>query len=208
MPALKGALAKPELAQALSSLASGAGLDSPRDEGSKGKGKGKGRGKDVDKGPREVEIQVDQQWVGWLLGGRGKTMRDIENDSGAQVKIDQSTKDHGYSIVRITGHPTAVSHAEKRIQASLATVSGGIAGAEDTSDPSDIQVEQRLVGWILGKSGVVLKEIQNQTGARISIDQSSKDLGYSTVKISGAPQASAFARRLVEEKIAQAQAAG
>merc|ERR1740121_956130 len=53
----------------------------------------------------------------------------------------------------------------------------------------ELQVEQRSVGWLLGKGGVVLKEMEEQSGARISIDQSTKAMGYSTVRISGDPTA-------------------
>merc|ERR1740121_60264 len=52
----------------------------------------------------------------------------------------------------------------------------------------ELQVEQRSVGWLLGKGGVVLKE-----------------MGYSTVRISGDPTAQDVASRLVQEKVAQAR---
>eukprot|EP00931_Biecheleriopsis_adriatica_P057562 TRINITY_DN34162_c0_g1_i1.p1 TRINITY_DN34162_c0_g1~~TRINITY_DN34162_c0_g1_i1.p1 ORF type:complete len:614 (-),score=145.98 TRINITY_DN34162_c0_g1_i1:105-1946(-) len=187
LPALKGALgAKPELAKALTSLASGS--STPRHQAHE-----------------ELTIEVDQQWIGWLLGGRGKTVREIEAETGAKVSIDQSTKDAGYSVVRISGAPGAVQQARKRVQASLAVVSGQAQG-DAANDENEMQVEQRYVGWILGKSGVVLREIQNKSGASVAIDQSTKDRGYSIVRISGTYDQGSFARRLIEEKLSQALA--
>merc|ERR1712060_388694 len=115
------------------------------------------------------------------------------------------------------GNSIGIQLAQQRIQASLSLVSTGatgIVGAEVTHlEPSsdtagdgegDMQVEQKWVGWLLGKSGIVLKEIELQSGARITIDQSTKDLGFSTVHISGDWQQSSSARQLIQDKVAQA----
>merc|ERR1712083_468565 len=109
-------------------------------------------------------------------------MREIESESGAKVSIDQSTKDCGYSIVKVSGNASAVHHAQQRIQSSLALAadhqssSSGLDAAEGwmaatSAESEDMQVEQRCVGWLLGTRGIVLKEIEQKSGARISIDQ-------------------------------------
>lgn len=174
--------------------------------------------------PEEVlELQVEQRWVGWLLGQRGQTMREIEASSGARVTIDQSSKEQGYSTVKIAGNAACVQQAYQRIQASLALVSpmeqphsGGIDSGLATKleqdsavdgDDGDMQVEQQWVGWLLGKGGVVLKEIEHRSGARVSIDQSTKDLGFSTVRIGGGFDQGETARQLIREKLAQASGA-
>jgi len=71
-----------------------------------------------------------------------------------------------------------------------------------------MQVEQKMVGWILGKAGVVLKEIEQKSGARVSIDQSTKDMGFSTVRINGNWHQSSTARLLIQDKLTQANPAG
>merc|ERR1712039_62837 len=136
-------------------------------------------------------------------------------------KIDQSTKDLGYSIVRMSGGASAVRHAQQRVQASLAIVapSGDRGDRGDrgealhsstasTWSEEEMEVEQKLVGWVLGSKGVVLKEIESQSGARISIDQTTKDMGYSVVRMSGSMESINLARQLVSDKIAQANASG
>lgn len=182
-------------------------------------------------GQEEAELQVEQKLVGYILGPKGALMKEIEAESGAKVKIDQSTKEHGYSIVKMSGSSSAVHHAQSRIQASVARASGEktsptpvIVGnaqgsyREDSrrrdtrdaqsSEVEEMQVEQRCVGWLLGCKGIVMKEIEQKSGARISIDQSTKEQGFSTVKISGSRDRIEDARSLVNEKIAQADPGG
>merc|ERR1740129_2612559 len=106
----------------------------------------------------------------------------------------------GFSVVKIAGSDLAVQLAQQRIQASLSLVAP--AGADGLPVPeseaggeSEMQVEQRWVGWLLGKGGVVLKEMELQSGAVVKIDQSTKDQGYSTVRIAGDWQQTATARQ-------------
>lgn len=156
-----------------------------------------------------VELQLEQKYVGWLLGSRGKTVRDIEAATNAKIGIDQATKEMGYSILRLTGTAQACEQAQERIEASLTlAVSGGEAagGAEQSgsSQEDSLQVEQKKVGWILGKGGVVMKEIETQSGAKISIDQSTRDMGFSTVQIRGSEHACQSAKQLITDKVQQA----
>merc|ERR1712066_341556 len=44
---------------------------------------------------------VDQKYVGYIIGPGGQNLREIKETSGAKVYIDQDTRDHGYSIIRI-----------------------------------------------------------------------------------------------------------
>eukprot|EP00927_Polykrikos_kofoidii_P070650 TRINITY_DN67061_c0_g1_i1.p1 TRINITY_DN67061_c0_g1~~TRINITY_DN67061_c0_g1_i1.p1 ORF type:complete len:695 (-),score=148.90 TRINITY_DN67061_c0_g1_i1:284-2368(-) len=153
-----------------------------------------------------VELQLEQKYVGWLLGSKGKTVQDIEAATGAKVGIDQTTKELGYSVLKLTGSAQACQRAQERIEASLARAVqdplGG--GLQDGVEEETMQVEQNKVGWILGKGGVVMKEIESQCGARISIDQSTKDMGFSVVGIRGGPQECQLAKQLITDKIQQA----
>lgn len=181
-----------------------------------------------------IELRIEQKWVGWLLGSGGKTVREIEAETGAKISIDQSCKDMGYSTVKVSGSSLAIQLAQQRIQGSLAMVSPSASGtpAVSAADPlaalskvaaagtgatgalpgqssqTELQVEQKWVGWILGKSGIVLKEIELQSGAGVEIDQSTKAMGYSTVRIHGDVQQTATARQLIQDKIAQAHPGG
>eukprot|EP00927_Polykrikos_kofoidii_P083953 TRINITY_DN8728_c0_g2_i2.p1 TRINITY_DN8728_c0_g2~~TRINITY_DN8728_c0_g2_i2.p1 ORF type:complete len:682 (-),score=148.76 TRINITY_DN8728_c0_g2_i2:67-2112(-) len=162
----------------------------------------------IAQGPQQfVELQLEQHYVGWLLGSRGKTVRDIEAQTTCKIGIDQSTKDLGYSVLKLTGTSEACQKAQERIEASLALAAppGQVPGEDDGSSADDtMQVEQPKVGWLLGKAGMVLKEIETNSGAKISIDQSTRDMGFSTVKIRGGEQECQTARQLISDKVQQA----
>mmetsp|Transcript_631 Transcript_631/g.1550 ORF Transcript_631/g.1550 Transcript_631/m.1550 type:complete len:495 (-) Transcript_631:8-1492(-) len=205
-----------------------AGQQPNYDGGFGGKGKGKVKGGKASGGDafgwdrhqpqRTLEMPVDQKWVGWLLGRGGKTIRDIEVETGASVIIDQSSKGGGFSVVKVSGVGSAVHLAQKRVQASLSLVNAAFAtpatpssgvGVGDTGnlladEAGSVQVEQRLVGWILGKGGSVLREIEMQSGAQCTIDQSTKDQGFSTVHIVGDASQTARAQQLIHGKLAKA----
>lgn len=166
-----------------------------------GKGRAAAAARERSRSPHRAEVKVEQHLVGWLVGGKGRTVQQIEEETGASIHIDQSTKDAGYSVVHVSGNLSAVQHAEKRIQGSLA-----IFNKEPGSDNIEMQVEQRLVGWILGKSGTVLREIESQSGAWVAIDQATKELGFSTVRISGDALECQAAKQLIEVKIKEATA--
>mmetsp|Transcript_78592 Transcript_78592/g.230589 ORF Transcript_78592/g.230589 Transcript_78592/m.230589 type:complete len:631 (-) Transcript_78592:141-2033(-) len=178
-----------------------------------------------------IELKIEQKWVGWLLGSGGKTVKELEAETGAKISIDQSCKDMGFSTVKVSGSAMSIQLAQQRIQASLSLVTPTTSSAAPAA-PADglaalskvaaaateafsgqnpeteMQVEQKWVGWLLGKAGVVLKEIELQSGASVKIDQSTKDMGYSTVRISGDVQQTASARQLIQDKISQAHPGG
>lgn len=193
LPALQVALGnKPELAAVLTSLAA-APVAPSRSATNRGNGGAM----------QAVELQIEQKFVGWLLGSGGKTIREIEAETGAKISIDQSSKDMGYSTVQVSGVHAAVQFAQQRIQASLQLINPSTQ-EDHTPSAAELQVEQRYVGWLLGKSGIVLREIEMQSGAKVTIDQSMKDMGFSTVKVTGNTQQLTAAQQLIQDKIAQA----
>lgn len=171
----------------------------------------KAKGPVITIGSQTVELQVEQRWVGWLLGSGGKTIKQMEATTGCRIACDQNTKDLGYSLVKVTGPGSAVQAALDSIQSSLAMAEkGGHRGTDDLADAGaevetfEMTVEQKKVGWLLGKGGVVLREIETTSGCRCSLDQSTKELGYSTVKISGSSHGIASAQQLIDQKLSQA----
>lgn len=224
------AAGSPDLANKLGGVLMDAGHSMPGDP-SLGGGGGCGASS---MGNQEVmELQLEQKWIGWLLGGRGKNITEMEGQTGASIKIDQSTKEQGFSQISLVGSLTSVQHAYSRIESSLSlvaqgttpglVVSGGTEAVlaaqqnvitqqsqqqsqqqpqQDYSNPeNDLQVEQRWVGWILGARGTVLKEIEANSGAKITIDQTTKEMGYSTIRVRGGFNECGYARQLIQEKL-------
>merc|ERR1719291_1472476 len=82
------------------------------------------------------------------------------------------------------------------------------AAQQQGAESVNIVVEQGKVGWLLGKAWVVLKDIEARSGARCELDQSTKGLGYSTVRVSGSSDGIASAKQMIEEKLSQANYQG
>jgi len=127
------------------------------------------------------QFVISQEHVAWLLGKGGSTVKGIQQKSGARISVEQGVPESGQSTVRIKGQPLEVMTARMLIGRSLAG-----HGAREVPH-GELRVEQELVAWLLGVRGAVLSEIEESTGTTILLDQSTQDLGYSTVRILGRP---------------------
>jgi len=103
------------------------------------------------------EVTVPQQFVARLIGRGGEVITGICNATGADVKIRQETKDMGYSLAVITGHPDAVEKAEIMVRQKLGVPAGGAATKE-------VPIPAELVGSVVGPNGVTIAEIRTKVG--------------------------------------------
>lgn len=147
------------------------------------------------------QLRLEQSVVGFLLGRGGETLKAIKQRSGASIAIDQSTKDQGFSTMRIMGDEQAQALARELVHAKIGEARGPQSGV------FEFQVEQSFVGWLIGRGGETVKQIKEQTGAVVVIDQATKDYGYSVVKIMPGPGAER-ARELIETKLTQVEGYG
>eukprot|EP00403_Amphidinium_massartii_P034375 CAMPEP_0178435796 /NCGR_PEP_ID=MMETSP0689_2-20121128/34113_1 /TAXON_ID=160604 /ORGANISM="Amphidinium massartii, Strain CS-259" /LENGTH=410 /DNA_ID=CAMNT_0020057881 /DNA_START=5 /DNA_END=1233 /DNA_ORIENTATION=+ len=166
--------------------------------------------------PQVSDYYVEQNLVGWVLGQRGGSLREVELTHQVKVVIDQTTKNMGYSSVRIAGSKDRIAESVKQIEASLARMSSrpgpflkdkppSVDGPpEGQGELETIKVEQRLVGWIVGKGGSACREIEAASGCKITINQETKNLGYSMVMMRGSNAQRAVAREKVNGAIQRA----
>mmetsp|Transcript_39274 Transcript_39274/g.91089 ORF Transcript_39274/g.91089 Transcript_39274/m.91089 type:complete len:293 (-) Transcript_39274:81-959(-) len=113
----------------------------------------------------------------------------------------------GFSAT-VSGEPASVELKE-RISASLERMlssptsdnyySTSVLGGSSVR----VRIEQQWVGWIVGKGGAVVKEIETATGAKLSMNQETKALGYSVCTISGHSAAITAASHQVSDKLRQ-----
>ncbi|CAE8694236.1 unnamed protein product, partial [Polarella glacialis] len=83
------------------------------------------------------EVMVPQPCVARLIGKGGEVIMAICNQTGADVKIKQETKEQGYSLAIITGHPDAMDAAERMVRQKL-----GLSGSTFVSKEMPISAEQ------------------------------------------------------------------
>jgi len=103
------------------------------------------------------EVMVPQQCVARLIGKGGEVIMGICNTTGADVKIRQETKELGYSLAIITGHPDAMDAAERLVRQKLGLSGTGFASKELT-------VQSEHVPTIMGAKGTNLARIRQQAG--------------------------------------------
>jgi len=152
----------------------------------------------------EENVQIEQKWVGYLLGKGGTQCREIEIETSAQVRVDQGTRSLGYSTVRINGTVASVKAAKQRVHEILDKV-GGMPGLNHTVQ---LCIEQRWVGWLLGARGSGIREIEAASGCKVSINQSTKALGYSVAQVTGSADQITIANELINDKLQRANPTG
>eukprot|EP00439_Symbiodinium_sp_Y106_P018033 s3916_g2.t1 len=136
---------------------------------------------------------VDQGVVGFLIGKGGETLRSMEVSSTATIKIDQTSKEMGYSMAVAVAKALLDGRiSEKRQNASAmhrnrTEVQQGQEAGGSGAVGWETQIEQSAVGFFIGKQGEYIKRIQAQTGATVVIDQETKDYGYSMIRIMDGP---------------------
>eukprot|EP00427_Karlodinium_veneficum_P001729 CAMPEP_0169151770 /NCGR_PEP_ID=MMETSP1015-20121227/51056_1 /TAXON_ID=342587 /ORGANISM="Karlodinium micrum, Strain CCMP2283" /LENGTH=686 /DNA_ID=CAMNT_0009221317 /DNA_START=103 /DNA_END=2164 /DNA_ORIENTATION=+ len=190
-----------------------------------------------------VDVNVEQQFIGWVMGKSKETIKHITATSGTTIHVKQFMKTKGFSVIRVMGARTSVEQAhqmiEKRVEQGRryqadkkaqfdrqfagrsggrwqqGTSGDGGNSAQPESDANFLkrecddafQVDQRWVGYIIGPGGKTFKEIKETSGAKVYIDQDTKDQGFSIIRIgdSGTPE-NMLARELILKKMKECKA--
>mmetsp|Transcript_73839 Transcript_73839/g.223827 ORF Transcript_73839/g.223827 Transcript_73839/m.223827 type:complete len:240 (-) Transcript_73839:289-1008(-) len=148
-------------------------------------------------------IKIEQRWVGSLVGRNGAGMREIEQATGAIVKLDHASKALGYSVCRIYGTTRAADRAADLVRVKLAAVSSEAVGVglPEGIIAEDFPVEHGLVGLVIGRGGENLKQIRAESGAEVIFDKIAEASGNDRFRIVGRQDAVDHAKRLLRERI-------
>ncbi|KAK4035323.1 hypothetical protein C8A01DRAFT_48473 [Parachaetomium inaequale] len=200
----------------------------PQGGGDRGGREGGGRGPAPPPVPKEgedsLQIMVPDRTVGLIIGRGGETIRDLQERSGCHINIVSENKSvNGLRPVNLIGAPAAARHAKELILEIVDSDSrngnnpanarggrndnygggggGGGGGGHDKINDS-IYVPSDAVGMIIGKGGETIREMQNMTGCKINVSQSSgpgeveREIG-----LVGTLDAIAQAKRAIEDKV-------
>jgi predicted nucleic acid-binding Zn-ribbon protein len=175
----------------------------------------------------EVVLEMAPIVVGWVIGKGGVKIRDLMEDSGAKVWIDQeSMLIHEPRIVYVSGPKNCVEVAVSMIQNMVKDAPKD--GVELPND-EEVLVEPQLftkeslkredsgkgdwaehkmtceagfVPLLIGKRGWTIKHIQDSSGAKVDIDQ---NVTPRVVTITGRPESVQTAIRLVRDVLSYPQ---
>ena len=105
------------------------------------------------------EIVLPPEAASMVIGKGGSTIRAIEGDTGAQLRI---ARDDGDATLRLRGEAAAIEAARARVSAIV----------EDVVRPAMVKVAVADVPRVLGAGGATSKLIEAETGAKLRLERS------------------------------------
>ncbi|KAI9155357.1 Far upstream element-binding protein 2 [Paramyrothecium foliicola] len=182
-------------------------------------------------GEDHMQIMVPDRTVGLIIGRGGETIRDLQERSGCHINIVGESKSvNGLRPVNLIGTPEAAARAKDAIMEIVDSDSrgeaapglskpapsgrrdgpprdsgggGGGAGGGGFDKINDaIYVPSDAVGMIIGKGGETIREMQNSTGCKINVAQSSgPGETQREIALIGTRDSIARAKEAIEEKV-------
>ncbi|KAG5950633.1 hypothetical protein E4U53_004702 [Claviceps sorghi] len=150
-------------------------------------------------GEDHMQIMVPDRTVGLIIGRGGETIRDLQERSGCHINIVGESKSvNGLRPVNLIGTVESAARAKDFImeivesdtrgdgaaavvikkgaaapsRSELPPREGGSMGGPDKINDA-IYVPSDAVGMIIGKGGETIRDMQNTTGCKINVAQSS-----------------------------------
>ncbi|KAK9763949.1 hypothetical protein K7432_008951 [Basidiobolus ranarum] len=173
-------------------------------------------------GQSTIYINVPNNKVGLVIGKGGETIRMLQERSGARIAVTpDSARDPGSQErpVSVIGDEAAIERARALIdevingdayrnrgQGGFGGQYGGGGGYGQSHGGNfenvTIQVPNDIVGLLIGKGGETIKMLQQQSGAKIQIEQVSGGTPgpERNIFISGTPDSVGYAKQLVYER--------
>uniref|UniRef100_A0A9J8C7L3 K Homology domain-containing protein n=2 Tax=Cyprinus carpio TaxID=7962 RepID=A0A9J8C7L3_CYPCA len=159
--------------------------------------------------------------LGIVIGRNGEMIKKIQNDTGVRIQFKPDDGSTPERIAQIMGPPDRAQHAADIISDLLRSVEAGGPpghggrgrgrgqGNWNMGPPGGLQeftftVPTMKTGLIIGKGGETIKNISQQSGARIELQRNpppNSDPNIKIFTVRGSPQQIDYARQLVEEKI-------
>ena len=178
-----------------------------------------------------MQIMVPDRTVGLIIGRGGETIRDLQERSGCHINIVGESKSvNGLRPVNLIGTREAAARAKDFIMeivdsdsrgdapAAIKKMGGGGGGGGGGPARNDgqrdmgnsgghdkindaVYVPSDAVGMIIGKGGETIREMQNVTGCKINVAQSSGPGEVQReISLIGSRESIARAKQAIDEK--------
>ncbi|XP_052090563.1 probable ATP-dependent RNA helicase DDX53 isoform X1 [Mytilus californianus] len=182
-----------------------------------------GRNEDQNGQSDSSTIRVDSSMVGRVIGKGGSKIRELQDETGAKINISKDDDGSGEKEIQLQGPPDAIAKAKEMINELTHDDSDSFGRGEDSnrgfgrsndsgqrsfgrnedqnrqSDSSTIRVDSSMVGRVIGKGGSKIRELQDETGAKINISKDDDGSGEKEIQLQGPPDAIAKAKELINE---------
>merc|ERR1711892_689729 len=133
----------------------------------------------------EESMDIPPGMLGRIFGQGGKDVKRLQDESGARIKVKADL-----NVIQLSGTTECVACAHDLIVDWIAAAAEGV---EET-----MNVPSELMGMIIGKGGQTVNKLQDDSGARISVDRDDN----TTVHLKGSSDCVDRARHLIEQLLA------
>lgn len=169
-----------------------------------------GRGAPANAAACALKVLVSNNVAGSLIGKAGSAINDIQAETGARIKLSQANEFFPatqFRVVLITGSPEAVKHANSIVWEKITNDMDSIARRPQGTDPASITgritIPHNAAGLLLGRAGVTLRQISEETRTKIQL--SNKEDCHITqervVSITGASDACVRCVEIIIDKL-------
>eukprot|EP00177_Eucheuma_denticulatum_P007902 GFKZ01014392.1.p1 GENE.GFKZ01014392.1~~GFKZ01014392.1.p1 ORF type:complete len:655 (-),score=82.95 GFKZ01014392.1:340-2106(-) len=162
-------------------------------------------------------VYVPTTCVGLVIGRNGETIRNLQDRSGAEIKVtpdEEAAPDSDTRSILISGTEDAIATAHQMISEIVMDArsrrppqSGPQVGTTINGQPVVLEVltiPNEKVGLIIGKRGAAIRELQSKSGAKIQVtkdDSAIQSDGSRPVTITGIRQHVDEAKAMIANKI-------
>uniref|UniRef100_A0A3Q3VUQ5 K Homology domain-containing protein n=1 Tax=Mola mola TaxID=94237 RepID=A0A3Q3VUQ5_MOLML len=154
------------------------------------------------------EIMIPAGKAGLVIGKGGETIKQLQERAGVKMILIQDAS-QGPNVdkpLRIIGDPYKVQQAQEMVQEILRERGhGGFSERNDFGSHMgggggmDIPVPRHSVGVVIGRSGEMIKKIQNDAGVRIQFKQDDGTSPDKIAHISGPPERCEHAAQIISD---------
>ncbi|GMH43569.1 hypothetical protein BSKO_11491 [Bryopsis sp. KO-2023] len=136
--------------------------------------------------------------VGRLIGKGGETIKYLQGQTGTKIQIDHQASGD-LKKVSIQGPSSEAIERVKLMMKEVLDSEGPSSGPGDTFET--VECPPGIVGRIIGRGGETIKGLQAASEAKIVVDQNFPQGVPRKVKISGKPEATQKAKKMVTDLI-------
>lgn len=164
-----------------------------------------------DDGPREDEdIWIPEDKCGRVIGRGGSKIQEIQDDSGANVKVHgRETAEDGKVMVTLSGSAAQRAKAKEIIERCTADRGSGGGGGGFSmpadAEPFEMWVETCRLGRVVGKGGSKIREIQDQFSIRVDIKKDEIKDDDTMVILTGSPSSTQQAKEFIDDLCERSQ---
>jgi far upstream element-binding protein len=171
-------------------------------------------------GEEVAELMIPANKVGLIIGKGGEMIKALQEKAGCKMQMIQ---DGPYSNapekpLRMSGAPDNCKKARELVlqlmeqkELEFGSQARGLLGSETSMAGSvvgvphtiEIQVLKQMVGYVIGRGGEHINNIQSNCGVRLQFQNDVPGTDYRIATISGTPEGCQRARKWVDDLVAE-----